>query len=364
MSSIFISHSSADGQLAAELKARLENADHNSIFLDFDPEKGTRAGVSWEQTLYRKLDDCNAVIALCTDRYFASNWCFAELALARMLGKPIFPLLLDGLSAPPEKLPFLSEVQCTDLRTEPEQGYQRLWAGLQEKGIETGAKREWSDLSKSPYPGLMAFEEEDAAIFFGREAETGEAIELLNRVRPKKTRLVMVLGASGSGKSSLMRAGMMPRLRSDRSSWLVVGPFIPGTRPLNRLSLALSRAFPSQKASDLRQMLRETGDLAAELEELQFEAIDADPAVENAAVLVVIDQFEELLGHQDQDHEANRVLELLHQGLTARESPLMVLATMRSDFLGDFQQSTFLQGINPENYLLKPMSRDNMRQVI
>ena len=93
-----------------------------------------------------------------------------------------------------------------------------MWRGFKEKGIEAAEERDWNP-KDPPYPGLLAFQERDAAIFFGREKETDEGIELLNRVRRQgHPRLVMVLGASGSGKSSLVRAGLLSRLRHGRAA--------------------------------------------------------------------------------------------------------------------------------------------------
>ena len=78
MSTIFISHSSQDIEIAREIERRLAMEGHHSVFLDIDPEKGIVGGRSWERTLYRKLRACRAVIALCTDHYLASHWCFAD----------------------------------------------------------------------------------------------------------------------------------------------------------------------------------------------------------------------------------------------------------------------------------------------
>ena len=89
MSTIFISHSSKDNAAAAEMTAWLESIGHTSLFLDFDPEAGIQAGSDWEQTLYQKLRQYQAVIALLTEDWLESKWCFAELALARANGKAI-----------------------------------------------------------------------------------------------------------------------------------------------------------------------------------------------------------------------------------------------------------------------------------
>ena len=89
MTAICISHSSADNAAADTMKAWLESKGHTSLFLDFDPEAGIRSGSDREQTLYQKLRQCQAVIALLTPNWLASKWCFAELALARANGKAI-----------------------------------------------------------------------------------------------------------------------------------------------------------------------------------------------------------------------------------------------------------------------------------
>jgi len=79
MTAIFISHSSADNAAATQMKEWLAGLGHTSLFLDFDPEAGIRSGSDWEQTLYQKLRQCQAVIALLTPSWLASKWCFVEL---------------------------------------------------------------------------------------------------------------------------------------------------------------------------------------------------------------------------------------------------------------------------------------------
>ena len=82
MTAIFISHSSADNTAALQMKERLKEWGHTSLFLDFDRENGIRSGADWEQTLYQRLRQCQAVIALLTPSWLDSKWCFAELTLA------------------------------------------------------------------------------------------------------------------------------------------------------------------------------------------------------------------------------------------------------------------------------------------
>jgi hypothetical protein len=90
-SALFISHSSADNA-AAELQTWLQARGHNALWLDFAPQAGGAAGRDWERELYRNLRACQAAIVLCSQRSTASAWVFAEIALARALGKQLFPV--------------------------------------------------------------------------------------------------------------------------------------------------------------------------------------------------------------------------------------------------------------------------------
>ena len=96
MSTLFISHSSRDNAAAAEIKTWLQSRGHNSLFLDFDPASGIAAGRDWERELYRQLRACRAVIVLCSQASMASTWVFAEIALARALGKQLFPIQIEN----------------------------------------------------------------------------------------------------------------------------------------------------------------------------------------------------------------------------------------------------------------------------
>ena len=435
MSTLFISHSRKDNIAAEHLCTKLRADGHQSIFLDFDPEVGIKAGVSWERTLYTKLRSCRAVIALCSDNYIASQWCFAEIALARMEGKQVFVLQIDPWLATTRLPSILTEEQFIDLRADPEAGYRRLLNGLRGRGIVSAAAREWSPVT-SPYPGLRPFQEEDAPIFFGREAEILEGCELLNRVRRQGyPRLVMVLGSSGSGKSSLVRAGLVPRLKQDAREWCVVPPFRPGPQPLEKLAAALAQAFSDRgeqiswpvihawlrqprpegpetgqdqdaesSSAAASQAARQRLLQALQAIESQLPILDEqvlhslrklrqylsepDPAAGGAiggaapsnlasaltrlqrigsnndgTVLLVVDQFEELLGHAA-DHPATRFLELLRQGVTDEHCPLLIIATMRSDFLGTLQACASLQGMGFRSFPVGPMGREGMRQIV
>src|SRR5215213_9886273 len=160
MASVFVSHSSRDRAVTEWLVDRLRSAGFGALFVDFDPEQGIPAGRQWERELYAQLRKGDALIFLASEVSVASRWCFAELSLARSLGRPVFPLRLE----PQARLPLLADVQWIDL-TDAERGVARLLAGLRSEGLDP-ADSFARDPMRSPYPGLVPFASEDAAVFF------------------------------------------------------------------------------------------------------------------------------------------------------------------------------------------------------
>ena len=133
------------------------------------------------------------MLLVLTPAWLESKWCFFECAYARALGKPIFPVILS----PTAGLTFASDIQKLDLTQNREQGLLRLENALRDLAeVESGGFG-W-DASRSPFPGLLSFEESDAAVFFGRE---GEIRSICEQVRLQGTLgsggLILLLGASG-----------------------------------------------------------------------------------------------------------------------------------------------------------------------
>ena len=437
MSTIFISHSSHDNEAARELTQWLESKGHVSLFLDLDPEKGIVAGKSWEQTLYRKLRACRVVVAICTDHYLKSHWCFAEIALGRMEGKHLFALLSNPLSDGATLPAILTEKQFIDLRKDHTEGLQRLWRGLNEIDV-LGTSTDW-DPRQAPYLGLSAYQEKHAPIFFGRETETQQGIELLERGAPG---LVLTLGSSGTGKSSLVRAGIVPRLRRDTERWIIIDPMRPAADPFFELANALFSTWRQYAPAQLKRIgevaniyeqlsasvkpsaltgieaepsakvnLAETDGRVAQLME-QLESLQQKPPEEargrfmnflewsledlrqisqsrparsnpggstqllemlfelqrhsasNARILLVIDQFEELLDQSDLNAPQNRFMRLLRDSIEAPHSPLITLGTMRTDYLTTFQQTPAMHDIDFESLSIGPVGSENLRRII
>ncbi len=363
MSAIFISHSSSDGAVSAEVRDWLVDQGHRSVFLDFDPEAGIPAGRSWEQELYQQLRACRAVIVLCSEHSMGSRWCFVEITHARSMGKPVFPMIVG----PCDVDPVLMDRQILDLTKDRGDAFRRLGQGLTLAGIDATNPFDW-DGSRPPYPGLLTYSEEDAAVFFGRDPEIGQGLDLLNQMkRFGGAGLLLVLGASGSGKSSLMRAGLLPRLRRDPGQWLVVDPWCPGEEPVANMSMALAarylRSGRKRDWQEIRDVLADNVDRgdASVTATLMSELRHAAGRPE-ATVLLFIDQFEELLGHPP-EHLANRFLAHLRSTL---EPPagLIAVATLRSDYLGTFQKHPALRGMAFRSLPVGPVPVEGLADII
>ncbi|QTF93479.1 TIR domain-containing protein [Halomonas sp. BM-2019] len=350
MSTLFISHSSADKAAASELAGWLDRQGHRSIFLDFDPEHGIPPGRDWEEELYRQLRTCQAFIALCSDAAMASCWCLAELSHARALGKPILPVCI----APCTLRPQLAELQIIDLVKEPALGYERL------RGALTGVF-DW-DRRRPPYPGMMAFEEADAAIFFGRDTEIQQALDRLQQVRHfGGPRLQLFLGASGSGKSSLVRAGILPRLRALPDAWAPIGPVRPRDRPLEALLAQLVGGLTAAGVAVEEARALVSGAEACDLLGEVQQALRRRPGRANATLVLVIDQLEEVLLPSVQ---AERLMRILGPALRAPDPPVLVIATLRSDFLGSLQAHPDWRDFRPEMVTVAPLSVEGFSAVI
>ncbi|GAA2348377.1 TIR domain-containing protein [Streptomyces kunmingensis] len=363
MVSLFISHSGRDRAVARRIAARLKAAGFAGLFLDFDPELGIPAGRSWERELYTQLRRTDGVVFVASGASTASSWCFAEIALARSLGTPVFPLRIDNTA----RLRLLSEVQWVDLADGEEAALDRLLAGLGRAGLKASDSFAW-DPTRAPYPGLGPFAPEDAAVFFGRSEKTEE---LLKRLQPTLAhgagRFVAIMGPSGSGKSSLLRAGLLPRLHERRNRWEVLPPMRPGQYPTRELARSLVLAFGSHgsvRSEDEVLRRLDTGSTALMdlVSELSRAGEEGSAGGERRSVLMVVDQAEELIRRTGVE-EQRSFLRLL-SGALSEESPLWVVATVRSEFLSaDPERAGLTEAVN-ETLPVEPLSRALLPEVI
>jgi len=224
----------------------------------------------------------------------------------------------------------------------------------------------------NPFPGLRPFDFDESHLFFGRDGQSEQLISKLSR-----THFLAVVGTSGSGKSSLVRAGLMPALlggfmSSAGSNWRIAITR-PGNDPIGNLARALNApdVFGSEVAENaaLQTALAE-----ATLQRGSRGLVDAvRQAVisEQDNVLVIVDQFEELFrfarvtDDKKYGNEAAAFVKLLLEAARQHELPIYVVLTMRSDYLGDCSQFWGLpEAINESQYLIPRLTRDQLREAM
>jgi len=213
-----------------------------------------------------------------------------------------------------------------------------------------------------PYRGLFHFGPDDAEFFFGREVFVTELVQAV------QTRaFVPVLGASGSGKSSVVLAGLVPHLQQ-AGHWQFTH-FRPGDDPFHALALALVPLYqPEQDATDLIAQARKLTHYLRDGEVLLADVIATiQQHYPRDRVLLIADQFEELYTLCRDEGIRRRFLDCLLASLSAAQaaSPLVLVATMRADFLGNaLSYRPFADVLQDGDIKLGAMNRDELREVI
>lgn len=224
---------------------------------------------------------------------------------------------------------------------------------------------------KRPFPGLRPFYFEDHKYFFGREEQAYALYLLVERYQ-----FVAVVGGSGSGKSSLVRAGLKPLFGMNDGAWLQTD-MTPGKAPLRRLTEALA-GLAKDDDDDVASARHDR--IAFYLRSSSHGIEDALGEIgltEDASLLLVVDQFEELFRYASSDprrsryadaqssDEATRFVKLLLQASEARNGNIHVLLTMRSDFIGDCARFQGLpEAVSAAPFLVPSLTRDQLKEAI
>ena len=236
--------------------------------------------------------------------------------------------------------------------------------------------------AERPFAGLRPFGFEDREYFFGREDQVFALFRLLDR-----SRFIAVVGSSGSGKSSLVRAGLLPLVDEESTSpngrpWRFA-TFHPGDSPITGLTRALTElsADPENPGDDDDRDFRRRR-IARQLRSSSFGLIDAvnnSQVLRSANVLLIVDQFEELfryegattetgldrVAHAKWRDESATFVQLLLEATRGRANAIYVLLTMRSDFIGDCAQFLGLpEAVSATQFLVPSLSRDQRDDVI
>jgi len=333
MADIFISHSSHDNEAAAAIGERIRRERPTwSLFYDKD---NIRAGQRWQERLREELQSCRVVLAVLSRNWLSSPWCFTEAVTASFRGKDVVGIAIEDLtSADLQRAPpILRERQRVRLRDGDERPWQEILEALDRSGLDPN---DWFPIPPNvgPYPGLVAFDEKDAGVFFGRKQEITDYLGILDTLRsPDRSQVLVISGASGSGKSSLLRAGLIPRLRR-KPEWILISPFEVAREPVRNLLDQLGKALAAVGAPAEGLDFAKPPGTSEALSHVLDEVLRRLEQQTKAWILLPLDQAEVLLaGDRPVGDPASQLLNALAEVLGKQTRHVVVVATIRTEFV-------------------------------
>jgi formylglycine-generating enzyme required for sulfatase activity len=395
MAVVFISHATPDDGLATSLSAWLQAEGFGEPFVDHERIVG---GSKWMDALRASAGACRLVICLVTPRWLErDDFCIGEWRAAWLMGKGILPLFVlgDETELGTQAAQHLAKVRTEDQgidvaglidgdrfdfardpqRVEALKRALRFAGVLVKVGPDPGVFDIDRDRRPSPFPGLASFgdDDADAALFYGRGREIAESLEALREMRAKNERRpLVILGASGSGKSSLLKAGIIPRLRRDTLAWLPLRAFRPGADPLLNFAEAWTRTLGDYGLTEaygaLKRDLFETweeaerdedGELTLEgratlTDRLEREATRLRQTANRpkATLLLSVDQAEEIARSDGPSGDA--LADYLREALESQGAWQLAL-TIRTDSFPELQRHPRFRDLETRGYDLRAL---------
>ncbi|MCU0475352.1 MAG: TIR domain-containing protein [Anaerolineae bacterium] len=327
MTRAFISYSRRNTNFAERLARDLSDAGVE-VWIDF---RQIHAGELWKEEIRNGIERSEVLVLVVSPDAVTSEWVRYEIDHARAHKKIILPVMavdamaqLQGV----ESLRWLLDIHFIKFDGRYEQAFPELLRALPGKR-RVGAFDSVDPASiPNPFKGLEAFQQTDSAFFFGREQMIKKALNVLKPGRPK--RFLAVVGGSGSGKSSLVRAGVIPQLRAGAfagsETWRVA-IFTPGEHPTRALATRLAPFFGDETDAEALLNVLESSQTA--LSDLASQLLAGAP--DSARLLLVVDQFEEAFTRA-QEPQTAQFIDLVRAASIDPNGRVVVVATLRADF--------------------------------
>ncbi|MBF8272922.1 MAG: protein of unknown function DUF323, partial [Magnetococcales bacterium] len=370
----------------------------DDVFLDKNLNRGLYTAAQWEVVLEKAVQDCEVFLLLLSREWEDSTGCQIEWKSAKRFNKLPFVVLIEDCSLPDalksvgETWQYTSVYNGQNFKEFPvsppdgkpeknirfsEEGLTQLKHGLKKAGLDPHYFP-WppkNDPNRSPFRGMRPLEGEDAGIFFGREAFIADFLAKLQLEKP--SRFHVILGASGSGKSSFLRAGILPRLHRNDRHFLPLPIIRPKKKVLTGtggLLDCLDQAFRDRKMGASRPELQKAmadgcDALKPWLTRLAEKAKPppfGDENIKTPALVLAIDQGEELFftERDEETKDAEDFISLL-KGLVLADDPVViVIFTIRTDAYKKLQNHKTLVGAIDQDLFSLPFIPRGMFQSI
>lgn len=386
MTRLFISHSSKDNATAMRLHTHLMRKGWGPVFLDIHPEYGMGAG-NWVEQLSRASQRCRGIVYLISNDWLDSENCRAEYTFAEFMNsqasedkKAIIPARTEeiDLSRLPGQLP---NIQLTPVPETEIELFENIERQLTDYGLAPEAFN-YNPENKPdylPFPGLRALEGNDAAVFFGRETEIQRGLELVDQAAHSRgeTQFVSIRGGSSVGKSSLLEAGLLPRLKRKSAQYFVLDRFVPVSDPFSFAEHGRARrSFVSIlldgfrrsgeneiRRSEISDAFESTANTVAVFQRLLKAARQTSGASPEATLTLIlpIDQAEDFISL---DSEALKVFRDRIGQVLDLVPEIVVLSCSRADKLAELQALSPFSGRSELELKLQPIPREYLSEII
>lgn len=358
---VFLSYNSLDRASVERIATSLEKDAGLSVWLD---QWRLGAGSVWQDSLEQGLSNSRSCVVFLGE-HGLTQWQLDELRASHLLHKErggfhIVPVLLPGGDGKQFPLFVRSNFNWADFRSgiDDRNALQTLVAGI--TGNPAAGLKEKGAAVRPPFKGLRAFEEDDAEYFFGREILIRQT--LIEHLR--HSRFLAVVGTSGSGKSSTIRAGLFPALR---------GGVLPERRVVNVITITPGSSPIEVLAARLLDISGGDRNRALELPALTDKLMSDDRtlhyAVRTASTpgthVVFFDQFEEVFTLCQDDVQRKALFGNIVDATVYSDSPVIVVLCMRADFLSKCAAYRELNALICENMVQMPeMTSEEIRSAV
>ena len=370
---VFVSYSRLDSEFVNRLHSDLQQRGI-SIWID---QLGLVPGTQdWDEAIRKAIRSARAVLYIASPNARQSRYSRDELEVAEMYGRVVCPVwALGDDDKRMDSFPLgWGAVQGIDARgarydaavdeivrilEEPSETHPG-WQAAKAKTLETRA------VLRNPYKGLHSFTNQDVDDFFGREQLTTKLVKALGaQLRASAPRLLAIVGASGSGKSSVVMAGVLPRLQQgelpNSEKWVYLPRMVPGTAPIENLAIVLSSALGQGSIAAIQTDVSDPN--ARGLHQRAKQLVSGS----DRRVVLFVDQFEELFTATKDPALVQQLITLLDTACREPDGPTIVVLTMRADFYDRLMVQPALVGfaqLMGNHHQVLPMTFDELRDAI
>jgi len=368
---LFVSYARKDLEVVTRLYEDLQRL---GVTLWIDHRDILPGSPDWEDVIRTALRSASGVLLVVTPHILSSPYVKDELDIARAYQRPVYPLWIDGTEWI-DCVPLgWGRIQYIDARGQRYEKALTQLVQLEQKQPSASASQSQPAPQESilaprnPYKGLHFFTSTDAGDFFGREQVVTDLIDEVKNALGKNpagsdARLLAVIGPSGSGKSSVVLAGLLPRLQQDAlpgsQQWIYLERMVPGPRPQEELAQVLSYQLPERTHASLLE------DLSATSARGLYLLVEHIARPRSTRVVLFIDQFEELFTQVSNVAEQEQFVHLLTTAASESGGSLLIILTLRADFYDRPMQYPALQRLlQIHQVTVAAMESADLRKVI